>query len=133
MTIFQRIEDFNNKLAIMISKHTGSMYCAYLFMVWAILPLLWPASQTVVFYVSSAILQLVLLPVILLAGNIQGEKSEIRAQEDHDYIQREFNEIKELHEELNEVLQILKHPEIKQAIENLKNDQACGNGMCDCK
>ncbi len=47
-------------------------------------PLVFPSTLAVVQFISSAFLQLVLLPVILIAGNLQARHDQIRADADYE-------------------------------------------------
>jgi len=90
------IQRFNKSLAIGISKAVGSMYCAYVFCLISLMSL--PAILTQAFsltvfphwmisaslialiaWISSYFLQLVLLPILMVGGNIQGEAGDARA------------------------------------------------------
>jgi hypothetical protein len=87
---------FNKRLAVMITKGVGSMTCAYIFALIALMSL--PAILTQAFsltcfphwlisaslislvaWLSSYFLQLILLPVIQMGSNILGEASDARA------------------------------------------------------
>ena len=47
-------------------------------------PVAWPASMTVIMFISSSFLQLTLLPLIMIGQNIQSAQSEARAQADYE-------------------------------------------------
>jgi uncharacterized membrane protein len=49
-----------------------------------IIPLVISSSLPIVQYISSGILQLILLPLIMVGQNLQGRYTEIRAQHDFD-------------------------------------------------
>lgn len=74
---------FNATLAVAITKAVGSMGCAYLFALIALVSL--PSAiasgdpVVVVQWLSSVFLQLVLLAVILVGGNVQGKAADKRA------------------------------------------------------
>ncbi|MBS2531579.1 hypothetical protein KGQ20_02210 [Catenulispora sp. NF23] len=73
---------FNNRLAVLITRGVGTMWCAYLFTAIALASL--PASiatgdpVTIVSWVAQTFLQLVLLSVILLGGNISAASADER-------------------------------------------------------
>jgi len=81
---------FNSWLAVKITKGMATMWCAYAFLFWSLIPLLCPQSQTVVFYVSGGIVQLVSLSLIMVGQNVIGETSERRAIETHDCVMQEL-------------------------------------------
>jgi hypothetical protein len=87
---------FNKKVAVGITTAVGSMWCAYVFAVLALasLPAIltqafhltvfpkWLISAsliTLVAWVSSYFLQLVLLPIIIVGQNVQSEAADARA------------------------------------------------------
>lgn len=72
-----------DKLALVITKHIGTMGFFYICVVLAGTPLIFPATLPVIQYISSGFLQLIFLPLIMVGQNLQGRHSEIRAQ--HDY------------------------------------------------
>lgn len=78
------VERFNARLASLITKYVGTMYCFYVF------NLLASASAraaftsgsmtTIVNWVSSNWIQLVLLPAIIVGQNLQGAAADKRAE-----------------------------------------------------
>ena len=78
---------FNSRLAVGITKVVGSMWCAYLFALLAIISL--PAAIQshdpiiIVDWIAQTFLQLVLLPIIIVGQNIQAAASDARAESDH--------------------------------------------------
>ena len=82
-----RVAAFNSKLAVTITGLVGTMWCAYVFAGIALVGLpavlgltIVPARfSTVVLWVSSEFLQLVLLAVIIVGQNIQSQASDKRA------------------------------------------------------
>jgi len=73
----------NGKIAVIVTAVVGTMWAAYIFAVIAFISL--PASlstgnlTTIIAWVSSNFIQLVLLPVIIVGQNIQGRASDKRA------------------------------------------------------
>ena len=81
-------QGFNDRLAVWISSHVGSMYCAWLFGVIGIsgvyFALTGNAKMTlVVGSISGYFLQLVLLPIIMVAQNVAQAASDAKATVDH--------------------------------------------------
>jgi hypothetical protein len=77
----------NARLAMGITKVVGSMWCAYLFALLALISL--PAAIKshdpiiIVAWIAQTFLQLVLLPIIIVGQNIQAAASDARAESDH--------------------------------------------------
>jgi hypothetical protein len=78
----------NAWLAVRITKVVGTMYCAYLFSLIALVALpsaIQQGSPTVlVNWVSSNFLQLVLLPIIIVGQNVISTAQDARAEADHE-------------------------------------------------
>ena len=79
---------FNAKLAVWITKHVGTMWCAYIFAVLGIAGVVGAlggnaALVLIVGAISGFFLQLVLLPIIIVGQNISQALSDARAEEDH--------------------------------------------------
>jgi hypothetical protein len=81
---------FNTRLAVWITNVVGSMWCAYVFCVIAIvgLPSAIQQAQTqgplpLVQWLAQTFLQLVLLSVIMVGQNVLQAASDARAQADH--------------------------------------------------
>ncbi len=78
-----RVGLFNNKVGLRITKSVGTMWCAYLFAILALISL--PAALAsgsaiiIVAWIAQTFLQLVLLPVIIVGQNIQAAASDDRA------------------------------------------------------
>jgi hypothetical protein len=79
---------FNAAVAVRVTKIVGTMYCAYVFTLIALVAL--PAaieqgSPTVlVNWLSSNFLQLVLLPIIIVGQNVISAAQDARAEADHE-------------------------------------------------
>ena len=79
---------FNAAVAVRITKIVGTMYCAYVFGLIALVAL--PAaieqgSVTVLInWLSSNLLQLVLLPIIIVGQNVISAAQDARAEADHE-------------------------------------------------
>lgn len=77
------IRFINESIAIHVTLAMGTMWCVYLFAIWSLLPLMIESSTQLVFYVSSAIIQLIALPLIMVGQNVLSRKTEQRAEADH--------------------------------------------------
>jgi hypothetical protein len=77
----------NTRLAVGITKVVGSMWCAYLFALIALIS--FPAAigshdpLIIVAWIAQTFLQLVLLPIIIVGQNVQAAASDARAESDH--------------------------------------------------
>ena len=74
---------FNARFGLLITVAVGTMWCAYIFACIALISL--PdnihSTQTLILWISSSFLQLVLLPIIIVGQNIQAKASDKRAEE----------------------------------------------------
>jgi len=76
------VEGFNAKFAVLITRLVGTMWCAYLFTVIALLglgPALKPGGEGIVSWIAQTFLQLVLLSVIMVGQNVQSLAADARA------------------------------------------------------
>jgi hypothetical protein len=78
---------FNQRFAVWIGTHVGSMYCFYLFNVIAFLSFK-SAIDThnlvpIINWVSSNWIQLILLPAIMVAQNVAQAASDAKSETDH--------------------------------------------------
>ena len=105
---------FNTFIAVKITKTVGSMWCAYVFALIAIISL--PAAINshdpiiIVAWVAQTFLQLVLLPIIIVGQNVQAAASDARAESDHDTliaIHTLTSEVYRINEQQMKILQIL--------------------------
>jgi cobalamin biosynthesis protein CobD/CbiB len=77
------VDGFNAKFAVLITRLVGTMWCAYLFTVIALLGLnaaLKPGGEGIVAWIAQTFLQLVLLSVIMVGQNVQSIASDKRAE-----------------------------------------------------
>ena len=94
---------FNAKLGLMITLGVGTMVCAYIFAIIALISL--PSAikshdlTIIIAWISSNFLQLVLLPIIIVGQNIQAAASDKRAEDTY----------KDAEAVLHEAVEIQKH------------------------
>ncbi len=111
----------NARLAVGITKVVGSMWCAYIFALLALISL--PAAIRshdpiiIISWIAQTFLQLVLLPIIIVGQNIQSAASDARAQSDHDTL----NAIHTLTSEVHEIA--LKQTEMLKLLEGKSSGQ----------
>jgi len=78
----------NAWLAVKITRAVGSMWCAYIFAIIALISL--PAALQsgdkiiIIGWIAQTFLQLVLLPIIIVGQNVQAVSSDARALADHE-------------------------------------------------
>jgi hypothetical protein len=75
-------EGFNAKFAVLITRLVGTMWCAYLFGVIALIglgPALKPGGEGIIAWIAQTFLQLVLLSVIMVGQTVQSLAADARA------------------------------------------------------
>jgi hypothetical protein len=112
---------FNTWVALKVTKAVGSMWCAYIFALIALISL--PAAILsgnpiiIIGWIAQTFLQLVLLPIIIVGQNVQASVSDARAQSDHDTlvaIHTLSSEIYKINEQQTEILHLLTDKKNKQ-------------------
>ncbi len=92
----------NTRLAVGITKLVGSMWCAYLFGLIALIS--FPAAirshdpLIIVAWIAQTFLQLVLLPIIIVGQNVQAAASDARSESDHETLLAIHTLTSEVHE-----------------------------------
>src|SRR5258708_2919401 len=79
----QRVDGVNAKIAVFLTNIVGSMWCAYLFAIIALIglpPALRPGGEGIIAWIAQTFLQLVLLSVIMVGQNVQSVASDLRSQ-----------------------------------------------------
>ena len=71
-----------DRIALGVVGVVGTMYFAYFCLAMVLFPSLVPASRDLIFFISSAVMQLVFLPIIIVGQNLQSQHAELRAEED---------------------------------------------------
>lgn len=83
----ERADGINAKIAVFLTNIVGSMWCAYVFAVIALIglpPALKPGGEGIIAWIAQTFLQLVLLSVIMVGQNVQSVASDIRSQHTYD-------------------------------------------------
>ncbi len=102
----------NTRLAVGITKVVGSMWCAYLFALLALVS--FPAAISshdpiiIVAWIAQTFLQLVLLPIIIVGQNVQAAASDARAESDHKTLLAIHTLTAEVHDIAQQQTKILK-------------------------
>ncbi len=118
----------NTRLAVGITKVVGSMWCAYLFALLALISL--PAAIKshdpiiIVSWVAQTFLQLILLPIIIVGQNVQAASTDARAESDHETLLAIHTLTTDVHEIAEQQTAILKILEGRSA----GRDSAVGQG-----
>jgi hypothetical protein len=106
---------FNAAVAVRITRIVGTMYCAYVFTLVALVALpaaIQQGSATVlVNWLSSNFLQLVLLPIIIVGQNVISAAQDARAEADHETLTALHTMSRQqlaILEGQNEILELLK-------------------------
>jgi uncharacterized membrane protein len=87
--------------ALTITEEVGTMGFFFCCVFLTLLPLIIPGLLSYVQFVSSAFLQLVLLPIIMIGQNIQAKEAERKAKIDFDINLKAEREIEAIMEKLN--------------------------------
>ena len=83
----QRADGINAKIAVFLTNIVGSMWCAYVFVIIALIglpPALRPGGEGIIAWIAQTFLQLVLLSVIMVGQNVQSVASDLRSQHTYD-------------------------------------------------
>ena len=112
-----RIGRLNAKIGLKITIVVGTMWCAYLFTVIALIsaPSAFTSGQllVIVSWIAQTFLQLVLLPIIIVGQNVQATAADARAQATYDDASAVLEEAKQIQAHLKAqdeaIRQILAH------------------------
>lgn len=101
----QACEGFNTRLAVALTKYTGTMWTAYLFAGIGIGSLVGVFTNNVFLgllfgSISSYFLQLVLLPIIMTGQNVLGRKAELQADEAFKTTMSTYHDIEQIMQHL---------------------------------
>jgi hypothetical protein len=86
-----KVDGVNAKIAVFLTNIVGSMWCAYVFAIIALIglePALKPGGEGIIAWIAQTFLQLVLLSVIMVGQSVQSESSDARAQRTEDDAKR---------------------------------------------
>jgi hypothetical protein len=98
------VHRFNNRVGLIITLVVGTMWCAYLFAVIAMVSL--PSAITshnltiIIAWVSSNFLQLILLPIIIVGQNLQAKASDQRAESTYEDAEAVLHEAMQIQDHL---------------------------------
>jgi hypothetical protein len=92
------VEGFNAKVALLITRGVGTMACAYLFALLALISLpdaIKAGRPAIISWIAQTFLQLVLLSIIMVGQTVQARASDARAA-------KEFNDTEIIMDRLDE-------------------------------
>ncbi len=120
----QDASGFNTRFAILLTKGVGTMACAYLFALIAILgfPLLpfGPVATQLVQWTSQTFIQLTMLSVIMVGQAVLGRKAELQAEESFNTTRKVYADIESIMKHLDDqdaqILKIVQKLEIQDAL-----------------
>jgi len=101
------MSSINAKIAAQITMIVGTMECAYAFLIFALVPLFVPKAEMIVMFISSSVLQLVLLPLIMVGSRVLNQESENRAIQDHKVLLDELDQLKSIRSDIDKIFQLL--------------------------
>lgn len=84
----------NDAIAMRMTIAFGSIWCVYAFTVFSLIPLLAPAAENTLLYVSNCI-QLIALPALMVGSAILARSTDERARNDHDALVEILNDVRE--------------------------------------
>ena len=114
----QEMSGFNQKIAVGLTKGVGSMTCAYIFFVLAIIGfpgLLGASASMYVQWISQTCIQLVMLSIIMVGQSVLGRHQELQSDEQFATTQHSFADIEQIMDHLDKqddaILEILRRLE----------------------
>jgi hypothetical protein len=81
------VDGVNAKIAVLITRLVGSMWCAYVFAIIAFIglrPALKPGGEGLIAWIAQTFLQLVLLSVIMVGQAVQSAASDARSEQTYE-------------------------------------------------
>lgn len=84
----------NDSIAVKMTVLFSSIWCVYVFFVFSLVPLLMPAWQNTLLYVSNCI-QLVALPALMVGNAVLSKGADQRAAEDHKALLEILSDVRE--------------------------------------
>jgi hypothetical protein len=104
---------FNQKVGLKITLAVGTMWCAYIFGLMALLSLPSAISSgnivILVAWASSNFLQLVLLPIIIVGQNIQAKAADLRSEATYKDAEAVLHEAQQIQQHLLEQDKYIEH------------------------
>lgn len=98
------------KIALFITKGVGTMWCAYIFSIIALISLpdaIISGRAAVISWIAQTFLQLVLLSIIMVGQNVMSKHAELRADAEYEVDLENEKNIHEIKKELAEIRKML--------------------------
>ncbi len=98
------------KIALVITRGVGTMWCAYLFGIIALISLpdaIEAGRAEVISWVAQTFLQLVLLSIIMVGQNVLSKHAELRADAEYEINMKNERDIQEIKNDLQEIKKLL--------------------------
>ena len=95
---------WDEKIMIGITGIVGSSLFVLFCILLSFTPFVFPSTLNLVQFISSGFLQLILLPIVLISGNLQSRHSELRAEADYQTNLKAELEIQRLHDKLDALM-----------------------------
>ena len=83
-----------DRIALWVIGKVGTWQFAVFCIILTVMPFIVPSMMTLVMFISSSFLQLVLLPLIMIGQNLQSSHAEARAEADFEVNTKAENEIR---------------------------------------
>lgn len=102
--------NFQERIALHITKGVGSMYCAYVFALIALISLpdaIASGRPEIISWIAQTFLQLVLLSIIMVGQNVASKHSELRAEADYEVNVNNEEKIEKIQKELEDIKKLL--------------------------
>ena len=96
----EKLKALGERLALAAVARVSTMTCVGVFLLWSVLPLWLPQITNLVAYVSSDVLQLVLLPLIMVGQKISSDRS----RKHHDHTNQRQDRMDQLLLEMHRIL-----------------------------
>ena len=107
---------FNSRIALLITRGVGSMYCAYIFAAIALVSLpdaIRAGRPAVISWIAQTFLQLVLLSIILVGQDVQSKAADKRSEQTYQDAEAILHECLELQKHLQAQDNVLSIQEAK--------------------
>jgi hypothetical protein len=116
-----RLSWLNDQIAIRANAIFATMGFFWFCLIFALLPLKWPASMPFVQYASSGVLQLIALPLIGVGTILAARSSDRLGKEQHDAVMETVNSMRQLMTEVHQ-LHLDLHVKVSEVLINQAAD-----------
>ncbi len=103
MSVKAIVNKFNSSFAMYLTIVVGSIWAFYAFILFGLIPLIWPNSEQHILYWSN-FLQLVFLPVITVGTNVLNRSNKARSAAEFKAVMQELKIVKEMNLSLQELV-----------------------------